>query len=181
MTVTALNLNITEEAYANAGNSAPVDEDHYEVSIYSIDFDTVKAAGPNKGKPRLKFQFKIVEGETTGSKNANRKIYHDVNAFDGTNKEGKPIPPFELIDIAKAIGITREGINAFNKGDWLGQNLRLSVSHRQKMTKESGYKEPVKPAEFMAEAKRFRSLDSAAASAAANAGTGTSKKSKYAL
>lgn len=178
MTTTALNLNITEDAYNNAGNSAPVDEDHYEVSIYSIDFDTVKN-GNHKGKTRLKFQFKVAEGEATGTKNANRKIFHDVNAFS-IEKDGQVFPPFELIDIGKAIGLTREDINGFKKGDWLGQRLRLSVSHEQKMTKESGYKEPVKPTEYRAIAKRFRSLDSAGVSAAANSGAGA-KKSKYAL
>lgn len=178
MTITALNLNITEDAYQNAGNSAPVDEDHYEVSIYSIDFDTVKA-GANKGKPRLKFQFKVVEGETSGTKNANRKIFHDVNAF-ATEKDGQVFQPFEFIDIGKAIGMTREEINGFNKGDWLHKHLRLSISHEVKMSKESGYKEPVKPTEYRAIAKRFRSLDSATTSAAANSGTGA-KKSKYAL
>lgn len=179
MTITALNLNITEDAYQNAGNSAPVDEDHYEVSIYSIDFDTVKGVGPNKGKPRLKFQFKVVEGEATGTKNANRKIFHDVNAFHGTDKNGASTDPFELIDIGKAIGLSREDINGFNKGDWLNQRLRLSISHELKMSKESGYKEPIKPAEYRAIAKRFRSLDSATVSATANAGS--AKKSKYSL
>lgn len=180
MTITALNLNITEDAYQNAGNSAPVDEDHYEVSIYSIDFDTVKGDGPNKGKPRLKFQFKVVEGAESGTKNANRKIFHDVNAFNGKDKDGNETQPFELIDIAKAIGLSREEINNFAKGDWLNQRLRLSISHEVKMSKESGYKTPIKPTEYRAIAKRFRSLDSAAASATANTGAGA-KKSKYSL
>lgn len=183
MSLETINLNITEDEFNNAGYIPPVDEDNYEVSIYSIDFDTVKT-GANKGKPRLKFRFKIVEGERTRDKNRGRSIFQDVNAFKGTSKEtGEPTPPYDLLGIGKAIGLGLSDINNFNKGDWLGRTLRIGIEHEQKMKQNPTTKKYDTPiaGEFRAVVSRnsARSLDSVATSATANAGT--SKKSKYSL
>jgi len=168
-------LNVDQETLDGAGRQfEPVPAGPYTVTIFSIGEDTVKNEGPNKGKPRLKFQFRIADGETApdGSKQGNRRLFADVNAFEGVSqKTGEPTPPFDLLAIAKAIGVSAEELADADTDDWLGEELQVTVAHKrkQKQNPETKKWENIEPAEWREEIKGYRSLDSVAVSAAATA------------
>lgn len=151
-----LSLNVDQETFDGASFSL-VPAGRHRVIIFDVKLDEVKT-GENKGKPRLKFQFKIADGEP----GANRRLFHDVNAFNTEKSK-----PFDLISIGRAIGLDKDAIADIDTDDWLGQELFVTVTHKEKKTKESGYKDSFVPAEFREECKGFRSVDSAEASATA--------------
>lgn len=166
-----LSLNVDQETFDSAGRTfEPVPVGDYTVSIFEIKPDEVKTGG-NKGKPRLKFQFKIVEGETApdGSNQGNRRLFTDINAFEGVStKTGQPTPPYDLVAIGKAIGLTAEELADADTDDWLGEELQVSVTHEEKKTKESGYTQSFNPPQFREKVRGFRSLTSVGTSAAAS-------------
>lgn len=170
-----LTLNVDETTFEEAGKAFElVPTGRHKVTIFDIKEDSVKTEGPNKGKPRLKFQFKIAEGEP----HANRRLFSDVNAFEGKSKEtGEPVPMYDLIAIGKAIGLTVDQVNDFDSDEWLGEELYVTVSHQEKKTKESGYTESYNPPEYSEKVKGFRSTASVTTSvgAAATAGGTTTK------
>lgn len=167
-----LSLNVSQSDFDTAGlQFEPVPTGDYAASIYEIGAGEVKN-GPNAGKPRLKFQFRIVDGETApdGSKQGNRRLFADINAFEGKNsKTGEPTPAYDLIAIGKAIGLSPEEIQNFDSDDWLGQELRVTVTHRRKQHQVGGQWVDIEPAEFREQVRGFRSLESVAVSAAAGA------------
>lgn len=167
-----LTLNVDQADFDSAGRSfTPVPPADYTVSIFSITSDVVKT-GDNAGKPRLKFQFRIADGETSpdGQSQANRRLFADINAFDGINKKtGKPTPPFDLVAIGKALGLTPEELKDCDTDDWLGQELQVTVVWKRKQHQVNGSWVDIEPAEYRENVKGFRSLESVAESAAATA------------
>lgn len=161
-----LTLNIDAETIENTNTTFdPVPQGRYEVSIYEVDLQEVQT-GENKGKPRLHFQFKIADGETDseGKNQGNRRLFHDANAFTTVNKKdsSKINQPYDLIGIGKAIGLSAEQIKDIDTDEWLGKSLQLDVTHEEKKTKESNYKESFNPKQYRERVKGFRSLDAAA-------------------
>jgi hypothetical protein len=169
-----LTLNIDQDAFDGAGFE-PVPVGPYKVNIYSIDVREVKQ-GDHKGKPRLNFQFRIQDGETSpeGKRQGNRRLFVELNAFEMPNKKdpSKMNAPFELIAIGKAIGLDRDQINALDTDDWLGKELQLSVAaHEDKMAKNPATnKYDIATGEKREVIKGFRSLESAGTAVAASAG-----------
>jgi hypothetical protein len=168
-----LTLNVDQETFDSAGRSfEPVPVGRYKVSIFSIVNDEVKS-GDNKGKPRLKFQFRIADGEvdSNGTNQANRRLFADVNAFNGTSKEGKPTSPFELVAIGKAVGVSAEEFADADTDDWLGEELQVTVKWTPKQRKDEklGKWVDIEPTEYKEKVGGFRSLESVATSAAATA------------
>lgn len=167
-----LTLNVDQETFDSAGRSfEPVPVGRYKVSIFSIVNDEVKS-GDNKGKLRLKFQFRIAEGETSddGQKQTNRRLFADINAFEGVNKKtNAPTPPYDLVAIAKAMGVGSDEMGDMDTDDWLGEELYVDVTWEEKKTKESGYTESFSPKQFREKVRGFRSVDSVETSAAATA------------
>lgn len=160
-----LTLNLDAETIENTNTDfSPVPTGRYKVSIYEVELREVKT-GDNKGKPRLNFQFKIADGETSpeGKNQGNRRLFHDANAFKTPNKKdpSKENLPFDLIGIGKAIGLTSEQINNIDTDEWLGGELELEVTHVEKMTKESNFKESFNPPQYREAVRGFRSLDTA--------------------
>jgi hypothetical protein len=167
-----IQLNIDQDAFDGAGFE-PVPVGPYRVNIYSIETREVKA-GENKGKPRLNFQFRIQDGETSpeGKRQGNRRLFVECNAFSTQNKKdpSKMNAPFELISIGKAIGLTLDQINDLDTDDWLGKELQLSVTaHEDRMAKnpETG-KYDIPTGQKNEVIKGFRSVESASKSAAAS-------------
>jgi hypothetical protein len=168
-----LSLNVDQETFDSAGRSfEPVPVGRYKVTIFSITPDEVKAEGPNKGKLRLRFQFRIADGEVAadGSRQQNRRLFADINAFEGISKEGKATPPYDLVAIAKAMGAGQDELDDIDTDDWLGEELYVDVTWEEKKTKESGYKESFTPKQFRERTRGYRSVDSVETSAAATAG-----------
>lgn len=166
-----LTLNIDQDSFDGAGFE-PVPVGPYKVNIYSVEVQEVKG-GENKGKPRLNFQFRIQDGETSpeGKKQGNRRLFVGVNAFETPNRKdpSKTNKPFDLISIGKAIGLTLDQINNLDTDDWLGKELQLSVAaHEPKMSKGPSGKYDVDSGEKREVIKGFRSLESAGTAAAAS-------------
>lgn len=173
-----LALNVDKADFDSAGRSFdPVLPGDYKVTIFSITPDEVKN-GDNKGKPRLKFQFRIAEGEvdSNGTTQTNRRLFSDINAFEGTSKEGKKVPPFDLVAIGKAVGLTAEELADCDTDDWLGEELQVTVKWQRKQHKVGDKWVDIEPAEYREQVRGYRSLESVAESAAATAKvTGTVK------
>lgn len=168
-----LTLNVDKADFDSAGRSFdPVLPGDYKVTIFAITPDEVKS-GDNKGKPRLKFQFRIVDGETdsNGTNQGNRRLFADVNAFNGTSKEGKETSPFELVAIGKAVGVSAEEFADADTDDWLGQELQVTVKWTPKQRKDEALNKwvDIEPKEYKEKVGGFRSLESVAESAAATA------------
>lgn len=167
-----LSLNVDQETVDSAGQAnEPVPAGTYNVSIFEIGTDQVKS-GDNKGKPRLKFQFRIADGEESpdGKHQGNRRLFSDVNAFEGfSQKTGKATPPYDLLAIAKALGVSAEELADVDTDDWQGEELQVTVAHRKKQHQVGGAWVDIEPAEYRAVVKSYRSLDSVATSVAASA------------
>ncbi len=167
-----ISLNVDQETYDTAGRTfEPVPTGDYTVSIFAITPDAVKS-GDNKDKLRLKFQFRIVDGETApdGSNQGNRRLFADINAFEGfSQKTNKATPPYDLVAIAKAVGVNAEDLNDIDTDDWLQEELQVTVKHVKKQHQVGGKWVDIEPAEYREKVAGFRSLDSVAASASATA------------
>jgi hypothetical protein len=167
-----LSLNVDQETFENAGRSfTPVPQGDYKVSIFAITPDEVKK-GENQGKPRLKFQFRIADGEEApdGTKQGNRRLFADVNAFEGTDKKtGKPTPPYDLVAIGKALGLSAEELADVDTDDWLGEELQVTVKHTRKQHQVNGTWVNIEPAEYRETVRGYRSLASVETSVAAAA------------
>jgi len=168
-----LSLNVDQETVDSSGREfEPVPVGTYTVSIYAITNDEVKN-GANKGKLRLKFQFRIVDGEEApdGSKQGNRRLFADINAFEGTDKKtGKPTPPYDLLALAKALGTSAEELADLDTDDWLQEELQVAVTHTIKQVQVDGvWVDTKNPVLYKEKVRGFRSLDSVTTSAAATA------------
>jgi hypothetical protein len=167
-----LTLNVDQETYDNAGRGFdPVPVGKYRANIFSITPDEVKN-GDNKGKLRLKFRFQIAEGEVAadGTKVGKRNVFADVNAFDGVSKKtGEPTPPFDLVAIGKAIGLSAEEIENIDTDDWLGEELQVDVVHIKKQHQVGGQWVDIDPAEYKEKVRGYRSLESVETSVASTA------------
>lgn len=169
-----LSLNVDQETLDGAGRQfEPVPAGPYTVTIFSITEDKVKE-GDNKGKLRLKFQFRIADGETApdGSKQGNRRLFADMNAFEGVSaKTGEPTPPYDLLAIAKALGVAAEDLADIDTDEWLGEELQVTVGHKKKQEQDPTTKKWVdkNPVEFREVVRGYRSLASVNTSVAASA------------
>lgn len=167
-----LSLNVDQETYDSAGRTFdPVPVGRYRVSVFEIKEDVVKQ-GDNKGKPRLKFQFRIADGEEAadGSKQGNRRLFKDANNFYGVSKkDNSPTPPYDVLDIAKALGVSAEELADADTDDWLGEELYLSVIHKKKQEQVNGEWVDKNPVEYREEVRGFRSLESVETSVVATA------------
>lgn len=170
-----LTLNVDQETFDSAGRTFdPVPIGPYTATIFEIKETEVKT-GANAGKPRLKFQFRIVDGETSpaGQNQGNRRLFSDVNAFEGfSQKTQQNTPPYELIDIGKAIGLSHDEINNIDTddmSDWLGKELQLTVTHVKKQHQVDGSWVDIEPAEYREKVRGYRSLESVNTSAVATA------------
>jgi hypothetical protein len=167
-----LSLNVDQETFDSAGRSFdPVPVGRYKVGIFSITSDEVKS-GDNKGKPRLKFQFRIAEGEVAadGSRQQNRRLFADVNAFEGRDKKtGDPTPAYDLVAIGKALGYDAEALKDVDTDDWLGEELYLDVTWAKKQEQVNGVWVDKNPVEFKEKTRGYRSVESVETSAAATA------------
>jgi len=167
-----LSLNVDQETFDTAGQAnEPVPAGTYNVSVFEIGNGTVQS-GDNKGKPRLKFQFRIEDGEESpdGKNQGNRRLFSDVNAFEGFSaKTNKATPPYDLLAIAKALGVSAEELADVDTDDWQGEHLQVTVIHKKKQHQVDGAWVDIEPAEYRAVVKSYRSLDSANTSAAATA------------
>jgi hypothetical protein len=177
-----ISLNIDQETFENTNTDfTPVPEGDYKVTVYEVKEGAV-ATGPNKGKQRLNVQFRIQDGEVSpdGKRQGNRRLFAGINTFYGVSKkDGKPVAPFDLVGIVKALGGDASDLANLDTDDWLGEALTVKVLHEEKMTKESGYTESFNPAQYREVVKSYRSIDSAEKSATAKAtvNAGTGKKS----
>lgn len=168
-----LSLNVDQETLDGAGRQfEPVPAGPYTVTVFAITPDAVKE-GDNKGKLRLKFQFRIADGETApdGSNQGNRRLFADMNAFEGkSQKTGEPTPPYDLLAIAKALGVSADDLADIDTDDWLGEELQVTVGHKKKQEQNSEGKWVDKtPVEFREVIRGYRSLESVATSVAASA------------
>jgi hypothetical protein len=165
-------LNVDQETVDASGRSfEPVPAGTYTVSIFAITPDEVKN-GDNKGKLRLKFQFRIADGETApdGTNQGNRRLFADINAFEGVNKKtGAPTPPFDLLAIAKALGTSAEELADLDTDDWLQEELQVTVGHKKKQHQVDGKWVDIEPAEWREVIRGYRSLESVGTSVAASA------------
>ena len=176
MPVLQLNTTITEEDYEKAGSAfAPVPAGKVEAFIYEIEVNEVKNDGPNKGKPRLKFTFKIAEGQKAddGTDVGGRLLWLDVNYFESANKKtGKMQLPFQLTDLGKALGKTLEEIKNLDTDDWVGEenSLQVKVEVVPKRVQVDGeWVDSSDPDEKTNRIGSFRSLENAAVSVKAGA------------
>lgn len=167
-----ISLNVDQETLDGAGRQfEPVPAGDYLVTIFSITEDAVKD-GDNKGKLRLKFQFRIADGETApdGSKQGNRRLFADMNAFEGkSQKTGEPTPPYDFLAIAKALGVAAEDLKNVDTDDWLGEELQVTVGHKKKQEKVGEKWVDKNPVEYREVVRGFRSLASVQTSVAASA------------
>lgn len=163
-----LTLNVDDEVFEGSGFEL-VPTGRKRVTIYEINEREVKS-GPNAGKPRLNFQFKIAEGEPL----AGRYLFTDINAFETPSKKepGKMNPMYDLIALGSAIGLSAEQVRNFDSDEWLGEELFLTVFHEEKKTKESNYTESFDPKEYREGVKGFRSTKSVTTSVNAAAAAG---------
>ena len=165
-------LNVDQETLDSAGRSfEPVPAGPYTVTVFSITDDVVKN-GDNKGKPRLKFQFRIADGEEApdGTNQGNRRLFADVNAFEGKNqKTGAATPPYDLLAIAKALGTSAEELADLDTDDWLQEELQVTVGHKKKQHQVNGAWVNIEPAEWREVVRGYRSLASVQTSVAASA------------
>lgn len=160
-----LTLNVDETVYEETGsNFQLIPTGRKKVVIFDIKAGEV-AGGPNKGKPRLNFQFKIAEGEDF----AGRYLFSNINAFETPSQKepGKMNPMYDLLAIGKAIGLTADQVKNFDSDEWLGEELYLTVAHEEKKTKESNYTESYNPPEYQEKVKGFRSIASVTTSVGA--------------
>src|SRR5438093_4491584 len=166
-----LALVVDQEVFDSAGRTFdPVPAGKYEVKIFAITEDAVKS-GENEGKLRLKFQFRIEDGENApdGTHQGNRRLFSDINAFEGKGKDGNPTPPYDLLAIGKAIGLSSSDLADIDTDDWLGESLQVTVGHKKKQHKVGENWVNIVPAEFREVVRGYRSLESVATSAAATA------------
>jgi hypothetical protein len=167
-----LSLNVDQETIDNSGREfEPIPVGKYEASIFEIKADEVKN-GDNKGKLRLKFHFRIEDGQESpdGKHQGNRRVFADVNAFTGVSKkDGSPTPPFDLLAIAKAIGLSAEDLADIDTEEWLGESLQINVGHKKKQHQVDGAWVDIEPAEYREVIRGYRSLESVEASATAAA------------
>jgi len=177
-----LTLNVDQADFDSAGRAFdPVLPGDYKVNIFSITDDVVKPGSPNAGKARLKFQFRIADGEvdSNGTNQGNRRLFADINTFGGKSKEtGKELPPFDLVAIGKALGTSLEELNdGFDTDEWVGEELQVTVKWAKKQEKVGDKWVDKNPVEYREQVRGFRSLESVAESAAATAKvTGTAAK-----
>ena len=172
-----LNLTIDQSTYDSTGDYDLIPEGKYQVSIFEADVKLIdNPASKYKGQPRINFRFKILPGE----EKEGRSLFFGANAFPITAKDGKVHPPYDLIALGKAIGLSKDQLENIDTDEWLGGELELTVVHKPKMSKESGYKEAI-PGEFREEVKNFRSLTAAATAASAAKAPSKSKASKFSL
>jgi hypothetical protein len=185
MATIQLNTTIDQETYDNAGKGFdPIPAGSYEAYLHEIDVEYVKQ-GKYEGKPRLSITFKIAEGETApdGTDVSGRYLWHRVNCFEvWSDKHNKFFPPFELLDLGKALGKTPEEISNIDTDEWQGESVQVVVKQVPKQEKDetTGKYVNIKPAakdgkytpdELKNEIARFRSLESAATSVAAKGKT----------
>jgi hypothetical protein len=173
-----LNLSIDQETFDSSGGYTPLPEDKYKVSIFEAEVKYIdNPSSAYNGKPRINFTFKVLPGEEYEG----RRVFFGANAFPVTSsKDGKVHAPYDLISIGKAIGLSKEQIENIDLDEWLGGELELTLVHKPKMSKESGYKVAI-PGEVREEAKSFRSLEAASTAASASKAPSKSKASKFSL
>lgn len=166
-----LTLNVDDEVFEGSKFEL-VPTGRKRVTIYEINQREVKT-GPNAGKPRLNFQFKIAEGEPM----AGRYLFTDINAFEtpSQKKPGTMNPMYDLIALGSAIGLSAEQVRNFDSDEWLGEELFLTVFHEEKKTKESNYTESFDPPEYREGVKGFRSTKSVTTSVGAAEAVSTPK------
>lgn len=167
-----LTINVDQETLDNSGREfEPIPVGKYEVKIFEIKPDEVKS-GDNKGKQRLKFHFRIEDGQESpdGKHQGNRRVFADVNAFSGVSKkDGSATPPYDLLAIAKAIGVSAEDLADLDTDEWLGESLQINVGHKKKQHQVNGQWVDIEPAEYREIIRGYRSLDSVEVSAVAAA------------
>ena len=138
----------------------------------------VKQEGPNKGKPRLNFQFRIQDGENApdGTHQGNRRLFANLNAFDTVNKKDptKKNPPFDVMAIGKAIGLTAQQCREIDTDEWVGEELEVTVRHVRKQHLVNGKYENIEPAEYREDLRAFRSIDAAETAASSGEAVRTS-------
>lgn len=178
-----ISLVVDQETFdATNTDFSPVPEGEYLATIFAVEAREVQN-GDNKGKTRLNVQYRITDGETApdGTKQGNRRVFQGVNAFYGkSRKDGSDVLPFDLVGIIKALGGNAESLADMDTDDWLGEALYIKVVHEERMTKESGYKEPFVPAQYRENVRSVRSM-SAATTAATSTATVTGGKKTYVL
>lgn len=165
-------LNVAEDKFDNAsgGDFPLIPAGKYLANVFAAEDAECQSAN-NKGKPQVKVQFKLQDGQGYD----NRRLFKTFNFF-GDN-------PFDTINFLKALGFdyTQISVEGIDTDDLMGMELEVTVKHRKKMSKESGYKTPVEPEEFMEEVSGFRSADAAATAGAAKASAGKGGKKTYNL
>lgn len=177
-----LNLTTTTDYstdYENAGSKdfSPVPTGWYKASIFSIEVGEVKHGSPNAGKPRLKFQFKIKDGEEYG----NRRFFVDINYFEfHSEKLGKMTLPFELLDLGKALGKSLEEIKNLDTDEWQGEELDIWVKVVPAREEKNG-KWVDSATEKTNKVRGFRSAVAGDLGRAASSSSGKSKASKFSL
>lgn len=165
MSTIQLNTTIDQETYDKAGKGFdPVPAGSYEAFVHEIEVVEVKQ-GKYEGKPRLKIIFKIKDGQSAadGTDVSGRQLWHSLNAFEvWSEKNQKNYPPFELIDLGKALGKTPEEIQNIDTDDWQGEDLQVTVKVVPKRVKNDATGEyEDSEDEKTNEISRFRSLKSA--------------------
>lgn len=189
-----LNLTIDQETFEDSSRTFDlIPEGRYPATIFDIKDEEVKN-GPNAGKTKLKFQFKIDEGSIArdGSKVGNRRLFDDVNTFGGVSqKTGKPYGPFTLIAIGRAIGKVESAadLETIDTDDWLGEPLEVEVVHIYKRVQHDGAwvssdelpEDHTQYGEKREEIKSYRSRKAAATAAAAAKAPGKTKGGKITL
>lgn len=179
-----LNLTIDQETFDSTGSYELRPEGKYKVSIFEAEVKNIEnKASAYNGKPRINFVFKVLPGEEY----QNSRFFFGANAFAITSKkDGKVHPPYDLIALGKAIGLTKEQLENIDLDEWKGEELEIEVKHVAKMSKESGYKEPEldsagDPVLREEVTSKFRSLKAAATASAAAKGKTNTKANKFTL
>ena len=178
-----ITLNIAQETFESASDRSDfplVPAGKYKVNVYEASEAECQSEN-NKGKPQIKVQFKIQDGETApdGTEQGNRRLFKTFNFFGEK--------PFDTINFLKAIGTSYEeaATDGIDPDDLNGLELEVTVKHRQRMDKDSGWKKPLlgddgKPV-MQEEVSGFRSADAAATAGAAKATAGKGGKKTYSL
>lgn len=147
-----ITLNVAQDKFDNAsgGDFPLIPAGKYKANVFAAEAAECQSTN-NKGKPQVKVQFKLQDGQGQD----NRRLFKTFNFF-GDN-------PFDTINFLKALGFdyTQIAVEGIDTEDLLGEELEITVKHRKKMSKESGYKKPVEPEEFMEEVSGYRSMDAA--------------------
>lgn len=166
-----ITLNVAQDKFDNAsgGDFPLIKAGKYLANVFAAETAECQSAN-NKGKPQVKVQFKIQDGQGFD----NRRLFKTFNFF-GDN-------PFDTINFLKALGFdyTQISVEGIDTDDLLGKELEITVKHRKKMSKESGYKTPVEPEEFMEEVSGYRNPD-AAATASKGKAVASANGSKFVL